>query len=436
MRTQRIIFAGLVVGALLHAGDRVAIAQPYHLNLETSYAPFREAATSGAGTGSILCIGDSLTFREGGFHEAFRGLVQSLYGNAGSGYQGMSLWTGGFDFDSTQWHQGRINADSQPHYSLDGLWMSSFPWSNTVATFGTWDTITRVHYVIEPAGGSFTVALPEEQVFTIETTGPNQLGLIDIQFLPEQQRHARFFAHGNGRCTILGAENLSGQPGALVHRAANGGWGVDEFLRRNWTFDAQVAQLAPHLMVVMLGQNDPEYEYNGFRERMGLLLDRLASAWPAAKVVLISSYDSGSPHLIPHADALRDLATARGVGFIDLYRAGGAYQFYVNAGLLDPDAIHFSTAGGAYVANLVFDALETGGLTLSGAPCGDVDFNNDGSLFDVQDVDAFLSVFSEGPCVPEGAQCDPVDFDRNGSQFDVEDIDTFLRVFSEGPCEA
>jgi subtilisin-like proprotein convertase family protein len=32
------------------------------------------------------------------------------------------------------------------------------------------------------------------------------------------------------------------------------------------------------------------------------------------------------------------------------------------------------------------------------APCDDIDFNNDGSFFDPCDIDAFLLVFSEGPC--------------------------------------
>ncbi len=32
--------------------------------------------------------------------------------------------------------------------------------------------------------------------------------------------------------------------------------------------------------------------------------------------------------------------------------------------------------------------------------CDDIDFNNDGSIFDPDDIDAFLRVFSEGPCVP------------------------------------
>jgi hypothetical protein len=66
--------------------------------------------------------------------------------------------------------------------------------------------------------------------------------------------------------------------------------------------------------------------------------------------------------------------------------------------------------------------------------CDPIDFNNDGSLFDPTDIDAFLSVFSEGPCVPTTAICNDIDFNNDGSLFDPCDIDSFLLVFSEGPC--
>ncbi len=69
-----------------------------------------------------------------------------------------------------------------------------------------------------------------------------------------------------------------------------------------------------------------------------------------------------------------------------------------------------------------------------GPTCDSIDFNNDGSLFDPTDIDAFLSVFSEGPCVPETATCNDIDFNNDGSVFDPMDIDAFLSVFSEGPC--
>jgi hypothetical protein len=68
--------------------------------------------------------------------------------------------------------------------------------------------------------------------------------------------------------------------------------------------------------------------------------------------------------------------------------------------------------------------------------CDSIDFNNDGSFFDPDDVDAFLRVYSEGPCIPPGAQCNDVDFNNDGEFFDPCDIDAFLLAFSEGPCTA
>lgn len=72
--------------------------------------------------------------------------------------------------------------------------------------------------------------------------------------------------------------------------------------------------------------------------------------------------------------------------------------------------------------------------TVGNYGCDGVDFNNDGSFFDPGDIDAFLSVFSEGPCIPETAICNDVDFNNDGSLFDPCDVDAFLVVFSEGPC--
>jgi hypothetical protein len=69
-----------------------------------------------------------------------------------------------------------------------------------------------------------------------------------------------------------------------------------------------------------------------------------------------------------------------------------------------------------------------------GPICNDIDINNDGSSFDPTDIEAFLSVFSEGPCVPDTALCDEIDFNNDESLFDPCDIDSFMLVFSEGPC--
>jgi len=78
--------------------------------------------------------------------------------------------------------------------------------------------------------------------------------------------------------------------------------------------------------------------------------------------------------------------------------------------------------------------LYVGNITPVGPSCDSIDFNNDGSSFDPTDIDAFISVFSEGPCVPANATCNDIDFNNDGSVFDPCDIDSFLLIFSEGAC--
>jgi hypothetical protein len=80
------------------------------------------------------------------------------------------------------------------------------------------------------------------------------------------------------------------------------------------------------------------------------------------------------------------------------------------------------------------NAFGQGTLSIAQFTCDPLDFNNDGSTFDPTDIDAFLSVFSEGPCIPTTATCNDLDFNNDGSLFDPCDIDSFMLVFSEGPC--
>lgn len=89
------------------------------------------------------------------------------------------------------------------------------------------------------------------------------------------------------------------------------------------------------------------------------------------------------------------------------------------------------------VTGLCGTAQTSGTATLTvttGPTCDGIDFNNDTSVFDPVDIDAFLSVYAEGPCIPTGATCNDIDFNNDGSVFDPCDIDSFLLVFSEGPC--
>ncbi len=78
--------------------------------------------------------------------------------------------------------------------------------------------------------------------------------------------------------------------------------------------------------------------------------------------------------------------------------------------------------------------ISTGTGGCGGPTCDSIDFNNDGGVFDPTDIDALLSVFSEGPCIPDTQTCNDIDFNNDGGVFDPCDISSFLTVFSEGPC--
>jgi hypothetical protein len=109
----------------------------------------------------------------------------------------------------------------------------------------------------------------------------------------------------------------------------------------------------------------------------------------------------------------------------EYYLATGQFNVTFN-----PTAFSVTGTGvGAGTLSVVFDTD-----IACGPICNDIDVNNDGSSFDPTDIDAFLSVFSEGDCIPVEATCDGIDFNNDGSLFDPCDIDSFLLVFSEGPC--
>ncbi|MFO0857071.1 MAG: immunoglobulin domain-containing protein [Phycisphaerales bacterium] len=121
-----------------------------------------------------------------------------------------------------------------------------------------------------------------------------------------------------------------------------------------------------------------------------------------------------------------------GVDLTDGLAVSGAHTNSLTLDPMTPDLI------GEYrciVYNLCGSIVSSAAtLSIPGSSCDSIDFNNDTSLFDPQDIESFLSVYSEGPCIPAYATCGDIDFNNDGSLFDPCDIDSFLLVFSEGPC--
>ncbi len=67
-------------------------------------------------------------------------------------------------------------------------------------------------------------------------------------------------------------------------------------------------------------------------------------------------------------------------------------------------------------------------------PCDTIDFNRDGLLPDVLDIEDFLSVFGGGPCSND-PNCGDIDFNNDTLFPDIADIETLLNTFAGAPCE-
>ncbi len=428
--------ARIAACAALASTSQLCAAPPSY-NLDAAFADTR--ALCAAGDADIVCIGDSLTFRRFGMHEYLRDRFHDAYGDGGGGYQGMSVWTGGFAPDS--WQRGVINSDVSPFYGLDGLWSQWNPSNGATSAFlAARDRTTRVQYLAMPGAGNLLADWSGGSQFVFCNNDELVVRELNVQLTGTDGR-VYFYPSGDGSVTILGQNNISGQPGVRVHRAANGGWGVSAFLQRNVTFDQQLQLLGTDLFIIMLGQNDMALGTPEYRARMIQLIQRLQNAVPDAEVVLVSTYDSGSNQLPLLAQGMYLAAVETGSGFINLNEFGDRYAQFVAAGRIDPDGVHFAPAGGRYVANFVFDALHTNGASIT-APCGDIDFNNDALFPDDSDLIDFLAVLAGGSCSnasgsqgENGPGCDSIDFDRNGLFPDDNDIVAFLRVLAGGSCE-
>lgn len=408
--------AGLVLG-LGAVASLNADAQPTSLNLQPTLAPVKAKLGLGQ-VANVLVIGDSLSVRQGSYLPFLTSALQSDYGNAGAGYQGFSLWTGaGFN---SGWAKGMINQDTVPHRALDGLWSSfELPTSQYYSAYFTGrNSFLELHYLAQPGGGSATIAIPGMPSIVLNTNAA-ETSLQTLSYTaPGADKQVWIYPNKNGVVTILGQINRTGLPGISFHRAANGGWGVENFIQRDFTFDRQIERVNPDVVLMWIGQNDQIYDRVTYVPRLNILIDRVRAAAPNVPILMIGTYNSGSPRILPLVQAVADVAEARGLGFIDLYHVAGTYEFFEFMGYLD-DGLHFSDVGGQHIANLLYHAWHTDGASLE--LCA-ADVNRDTTV----DLGDFFTFFNAWDQTSPVAEVDGIE------GVDLGDFFEFLSAFDAG----
>jgi lysophospholipase L1-like esterase len=339
------------------------------LNLQQATADTKAKIAAG-GQADIILLGDSLAFAGSSFRPAFTERMQTLYGNAGLGFSSLAPERVRF---GAGWSAGAINpSDPAPHHGLDGLWLKALPGSGAPPSDGVitafWDRM-ELHYIAEPGGGALqlTEAYGGRPIARIDTNAPTPEVRTFTHYFPTGvPSSVRFQADGAGPVTLLGMNLPNDNPGVRIHRASNGGWGVNHYLRRDWTFEQELRLLGTDMVMVAIGANDTPIPRDEYVQKLGQLVDRLEAAVPDAEIVLVAPYDFGPPEVARVAGAIEEVAAQRHLGFINLYETAGNYAFFQENGYLN-DGLHFSTAGGAYVGNLLAEAFRTNGANFATA---------------------------------------------------------------------
>jgi lysophospholipase L1-like esterase len=349
----------------LAAGGTAARATP-SLNLDIATADTKAKIAQG-GQANIVLLGDSLAFDPvNSFRPYLTQHMQQFYGDAGPGYVGAYSATTGYGSD---WSHGVLGgADPAPHLGLDGLWAIA-PASATPPTAGTitsfYDKL-ELQYLAQPGGGRVSLSLPGSgtQVTTLDTnSATREVRSFSYDFPDGVATSLTAQPDGSGPVALLGLNLVNDTPGVRVHRAGNGGWGVNQFLQRDPSFDQQLQALKTDMVMVAIGANDGATPHDEYVTKLNQLVDRIQAAVPTAEIVMVTPYDYGTSAAPVVADAIEDVAAARGLGLINLFETAGSYQFFQSHGYLG-DVIHFSPAGGEYVGNMVFDAFRTNGGSL------------------------------------------------------------------------
>jgi lysophospholipase L1-like esterase len=371
----------LAAGAVLSVVSAPPASATPYLNLEQATADLKAIVAAG-GQADIVLLGDSLSYGPdtapfvngpapagGSFRAALTRDLQQAYGNAGAGFVGFAESRGAF---GNGWTSGFVGPwDPAPHSGLDGQWLTAAG-SRPPAVGGTLipfaDRI-ELHYVAQPRGGriNLTRVADGARIATIPVrSATRQVRTFTYQFpSPDFYSAVHFQPIGQGPVTLLGWNRVNDHPGVRVHRASNGGWGVNHFLQRDWTFDQELQRLDTDLVMVALGGNDASIPADQYVVKLGLLVDRIETAIPDSEIILVAPYDLGG-NSADIAHSIEQVATDKHLGFINLYEIAGSHAYFEQNGYLN-DGVHFTDAGGNYVGGLLASAIESNGAALGGA---------------------------------------------------------------------
>jgi lysophospholipase L1-like esterase len=362
-----------------------------HFYQRLAQLPLAPAALP-SGRVSVVHIGDS-HIQADEFSGRTRQELQRTYGNAGRGlaFPFRVAKTGGSPTFRTapvagQWRARRVLAapDSTLPIGLSGI---SLVTNDSGAAFTLRIPaqhqrscgFTKLTVLRQPGPAAFDWQVRTAQGRLLGTLRGNEPGLAAPLLLDSVRSYVELSAaRANPRQTtglLYGLLLENGRPGLFYHAIGVNGAAVRHYNRAPLFFE-QLPVLRPDLLIISLGTNDAyESGFNPavFGQQLDTLVSRLRRRCPQADVLLTAPADSyrarryRNPDLARLRTVLRAYCTEHDLAYWDFAAVQGGYgsmRAWQQAGLAQPDLVHFTTKGYDLQGLLLYFALQDGFASL------------------------------------------------------------------------
>jgi lysophospholipase L1-like esterase len=324
----------------------------------------------------VLQYGDSHTASDD-WANAMRQNLQSRFGSGGPGfafagrpYRGYRRYDISGNNSSGWVTEGTVGHPGDGRLGLGGVSITAASAGETV-TMTTEASVLKLCFLRQPGGGSLEIREDGAPIGMVSTDGDLEAGFFSYQ--PSAGSHTytlrtltadpvRLFGWVSENKTGLTYETL-GINGAQAGMLAD--W--DEKV-----LSAQIIERDPALILLAYGTNEalsPKWDPAEYHAALVKVIGRFRAAAPAASILLVGPPDcslrsrrglAAFPHMEDVIRVEKQVARETRSAFWDWReRMGGigAKKRWVEAGLAQPDYVHFTTAGYQMVGNSLFADL-------------------------------------------------------------------------------
>jgi lysophospholipase L1-like esterase len=163
---------------------------------------------------------------------------------------------------------------------------------------------------------------------------------------------------------IMGCDlKILGGNGVRVHKLGNGGAAAVQYEAATAAiWQAGLAELAPNLVILLLGTNDhsAEIDPDDFEDQITTIVDRIRAARANTDILLLSPTGNGLSKAYELSDyvlKLRNVAVAESTAMLDAYLLMPSYTVGNSRGLY-ANTTHLNASGGQYVADALLRLLK------------------------------------------------------------------------------